>query len=140
MGEPQRVSHVFVASTLLAQAKGEPGSEAVGTLLADPNDPRLVHAANVCEVYYKLLQVGGELRAVKTMRDLRRVGLRTRRDLDRAFWHDVAGIKADIQRVSLGDGFAIALARRLGGTVVTSDRAEFGPVGERGVCSVMFIR
>jgi predicted nucleic acid-binding protein len=42
-------------------------------------------------------------------------------------------------KLSLADCFALALAVRTGGTLVTSDH-EFDPVAALGLCPVLFIR
>jgi hypothetical protein len=40
----------------------------------------------------------------------------------------------------LADCFALALANKLGGTVLTSDRKEFEPVRILNICPITFIR
>ncbi len=47
---------------------------------------------------------------------------------------------ADIGKVSLADSFAIALAQRMDGTVLTSDHHEFDRIADESVCNVKFIR
>ena len=48
-------------------------------------------------------------------------------------------IKAE-NKASLADCFAIALARELKGSVLTSDHHEFDKIAADNVCSVEFIR
>lgn len=134
------VTLVFDASALLAQTNDEPGVEQVDRLLADTARNRIVHAVNLCEVYYHFLKRDSWPSAEQALREWERAGLRTRDDIDALFWRDVARIKADVQRVSLGDCFAIALARRVQGTVITADHGEFDLVVARGICPVTFIR
>ena len=134
------VTLVFDASALIAQAKREPGAAMVDTLLADATRPRLVHTVNLSKVYYDYLKLGDEPHAQRTLRRWRRVGLQTRQDIDPRFWRAVARLKADIQRSSLADCFVIALALRVGGTVVTADHPSFDPVAARSLCPVTFIR
>jgi predicted nucleic acid-binding protein len=43
-------------------------------------------------------------------------------------------------RISLADCFALALAERVGGTLVTSDHHEFDPIVPLAICPILFIR
>ena len=131
---------VFDASALIAFLKNEPGAAFTEVLLADASAIRLVHAVNLCEVYYHFVRLGDEARMASELDALQQGGLITRRDLSVPFWRRVARVKADIQRVSLGDSFAIALAQEEGGAVVTADHGEFDLVAARGVCPVRFIQ
>ena len=79
-------------------------------------------------------------RAETIVRDLLDAGLTNRTDIDEDFWKDVGRLKAGIARISLADCFAIALARRLGMPVLTSDHHEFDNIQSGGICSVEFIR
>ena len=60
--------------------------------------------------------------------------------MDAEFWRDVGGAKAMQRRVSLADCCALALARRLGGRLVSADRHEFEPILSAGICQIEFIR
>jgi predicted nucleic acid-binding protein len=134
------VIRVFDASALIAWLKHEPGAAATRDLLRDASSPRYAHAVNLCEVYYHFVKLAEEESVAARLRMLARSGLVTRDDIDADFWQDAARVKAAIQRVSLADCFAIAFARRVGGTVVTADHGEFDLVVARGICSVTFIR
>lgn len=131
---------VFDASALVAYLRDEPSAVPTRTLLLAPGTKRIVHAVNLCEVYYRFFRELGEADAEAAIAALEGTGLETRSDIDRAFWQDVGRVKADVRRVSLGDCFLIALARRVEGTVVTADHAEFDTVAGRGICPVLFIR
>jgi len=63
-----------------------------------------------------------------------------RSDIDEDFWKDVGRIKAEVARISIADCFAVALARRAGLPVLTSDHHEFDKMLERGLCGVQFLR
>ncbi len=134
------MSLVFDASALIPQATGEPGVLLVDELLGDVTQPRTVHAVNLCEVFYHFLRQGNEPLARRSLRDFERVNLVTRTDIDRAFWQDAAYLKAEFPHASLANCFVITLARRVGGTIVTSDHPGFDPVAARSVCPVAFIR
>jgi hypothetical protein len=43
---------VLDACALIAYLRGEPGSDVIEALLLDPDVPSLIHAINLCEVYY----------------------------------------------------------------------------------------
>jgi PIN domain nuclease of toxin-antitoxin system len=131
---------VFDSSALIAHAKSKLGADVVQTMLADGTNVRLVHAINLCEVYYHYLKLWAPEQADFVLQAFEQTGLLTRDDLSPSFWKAVARVKAYVQRVSLGDCCAIALAQVVGGTVITADRAEFDPVHARGICPVTFIR
>jgi PIN domain nuclease of toxin-antitoxin system len=133
------VSYVFDACALLAYLNDEDGAPLVEGMLTS-GKPCYVHALNLCEVYYDLCRRGmsreGAWRGVEA---LRRAGVQAREDLDEAFWREVGHLKTR-GRVSLADCICSTLANRLGAQVVTSDRREFTPLAEQGVCQVAFIR
>lgn len=45
-----------------------------------------------------------------------------------------------IRRISLADCFALTLANRESGILVTSDRKEFEPIVPLNICQIHFIR
>jgi PIN domain nuclease of toxin-antitoxin system len=134
------VIHVFDASALVAYAKRESGAERVEPLLLDETGARIVHAVNLCEVYYHFLRRHDQRRGDTTLQSFLAAGLTTREDMDGGFWRSVARVKSDIPQASLGDCFAIALAARVGGTVVTADHPGFETAASLGICPVAFIR
>lgn len=131
---------VFDASALVAFLRGEPGGDVVRKLLEDDKVDCLAHVANLSEVYYHVLRAADDSVAQQTMSRLAEAGLGFRNDIDAVFWQEVARYKDVVGRVALTDCFAIALANRIGATIVTSDHQEFEPVAAQGVCSVRFIR
>ena len=100
----------------------------------------VAHVLNLCEVYYDCIRRDGESRASGILIDLQDAGVSARSDIDEDFWMDVARIKADVRRISIADCFAVALARRIGMPVITSDHHEFDNVVERALCTVQFLR
>jgi PIN domain nuclease of toxin-antitoxin system len=130
---------VMDACAMIAFLAGEPGADVVAKLLTDSSNVCVAHGVNLCEVYYHTLRASDEKSARAALRDLRRAGIRTRRDMNVSFWMALGQLKAN-HRVSLGDCFAIELARRLDGPVVTSDHHEFDPLARDRVCRVKFIR
>lgn len=129
---------VFDANALIAYLNGEQGDELVDGLLTDPQNECLVHATNLCEVFYDFRRTGGEDVAQSAMKDLHDTGLVLRDDMDVDLWQEAGRIKADLRRISLADCFCAALAERVEGAVVTAD-AEFKPLADSGR-DIIFIR
>ncbi len=132
------MSYVLDACALIVFLRGEAGSEIVEKRLIEGTC--YAHAVNLCEVYYDCIRVGGEAQAEALVRELLDAGLSSRTDIDEDFWKDVGRTKAGVGRISLADCFAIALARRLGVPVLTSDHHEFDGILAQGICAVEFIR
>jgi PIN domain nuclease of toxin-antitoxin system len=130
---------ILDSSSLLAALRHEPGAAVVRDLLRNPANTCFVHAVNLCEVYYIMRRTDGEASAQAAIQDLL-VGIVLREDMDAAFWQDAGRIKADHRRVSLADCFCIALARRLGGELITADHHEFDALVPLGLCPIRFIR
>lgn len=131
--------YILDASAAIAFLRGEPGADAVSAILIDPAHEVLVHALNLCEVYYDFYRANGETAARDAVRDLLALGVRLRSDFSTEFWQAAGALKAR-GRISLADCFAVTLAQVVGGSVLTSDHHEFDPLAERDVCSVSFIR
>ena len=136
--EPQR--YVLDACTLLAFLGNESGADRVGTLLADVNNICLVHAINLCEVYYDLLRQNGAQFAREAIATLVAAGVEVRNDMDESFWQQAGDLKVNPGKLSLADCFALALTLRTGATLVTSDHHEFDRVDALGICPILFIR
>lgn len=128
------------ASAIIAYLRDEPGADAVENLLADENEMCMVHAINLCEVYYKLQKYEDEREVRSAMQEFAGRGLIVREDLDEPFWLEVGGYKAAMRSVPLADCFVIALANRTDAWAVTADHPDFELVEERGLCAVKFIR
>jgi PIN domain nuclease of toxin-antitoxin system len=138
------MDNVFDACALIAFIRGEKGAEVVGTALADSARACFAHWVNLCEVYYVVARDEDEVRAEAALQALLDAGVIPRLDLDRPFCCEVgrlrARVKAERLRVSLADCFCMALARRVGGEILTSDHAELDPVVPLRLCVVRFIR
>lgn len=130
--------YVLDACAMIAYLRGEPGDDVLAALMSDPTNTFSAHSVNMAEVYYHFLREAGEQVAEAAVEPFER-GLDIRGDGDGAFWRDVARLKAP-GGVALADCFCVALARRLGGTVVTTDHKELAPLHAAGVCSVLFLR
>ena len=124
---------------MMAWLKGEPGRRVVTQLLTSNPGECYAHAFNLSEVYYLIFRQGGVTRAEAAIQALLKNGIIAREDLDTAFWKEAATFKGN-HALALPDAFCLALARRLGGTAVTTDHAEFDPLVPLGYCPILFIR
>ena len=116
--------YVLDACALLALVKKEDGALLVRQALESEHDVCLVHAVNLCEVYYDCLRCYGYDLSEKLLTDLIETGMTIHNDMDVDFWKGAGKLKAR-GRISLADCFAIALAVREDAVVMTSDRHEF---------------
>jgi len=128
------------ANSLLASLRNEPGGSVADGLLADPNADCLAHSVNLCEIFYDTLRQTDLVTAQLTISDLLALGLTERQDMDTAFWQLIGQLKVSPGKISLADCFALALAIRTGGTLVTSDHHEFDVIVPLGLCPILFIR
>jgi PIN domain nuclease of toxin-antitoxin system len=130
---------VIDAYALIAFLRNEPGAGAVGKILTGPQTC-YVHALNLCEVYYDFWRAANQNAAESAITDLLSLGIGERNDLDPEFWRAVGQLKALHRRVSLADCCALALAHRLGASLVSADRHEFEPLLGAGICQIELIR
>lgn len=128
------------ASALTAYLRGEPGEDIVDEIMANANNDCLVHAVNLCEVYYDALRERGQEIAEMQMLVLQKAGMTVRTDMEPEFWRRVGQLKVNPGRISLADCFGLALAMETGGTLVTSDHHEFDAVARLGLRPITFIR
>lgn len=131
--------HAFDAGPLIAFLSAETGGEVTRQILRDNPGECYAHIANLAEVYYIAWKRGGEPAAEKALQRLAAAGVIAREDSDEAFWKEAASYKGR-HPMALPDGYCIALARRLGGSVVTTDRAEFTPLIPLNYAPIVFIR
>ena len=131
---------IMDANAIAALLRGEAGKEVVAAHLAETNNQCLMHAVNVCEVYYDALRDGGASAGDEAIRKTVAAGVEIREDMDEAFWKLIGQLKVNPGKVSLADCFALALAVRTGGTLVTSDHHEFDRLVPLGLCTISFFR
>jgi predicted nucleic acid-binding protein len=132
--------YVLDACAMIALLLQEPGEEVVWTHLLEHDATCFAHSLNLCEVFYDFYRDSGEAAANGAMEDLRWLGVIERRDLDEAFWREAGTLKGTHRRVSLADCHAIALTKRVDGTLLTSDHHEFDALATLGICPIRFIR
>jgi predicted nucleic acid-binding protein len=124
---------------MIALLNGESGGSVVRQLLAENPGVCYAHAMNLAEVYYVFLRRGGRGAAENAIQDLLNIGIILRDDLDPALWKDAASLKGQ-HSIALPDGLCLALAKRIGGTAVTTDHKEFDPLVHLGIVPIEFIR
>ena len=131
---------ILDACAVIAFFRDEPGAEIVENYLSDAQQNCLIHGINACEVYYDFLRSGGENFAEEVIQDLQSINVTIRDDLGIDFWKQVGKYKGTIKRISLADCFALTLANREQGILITSDRKEFEPIISLNICQIDFIR
>lgn len=124
---------------MIAFLNGESGADVVEDKLTEPGSTCSGHAHNLCEVYYLYYRAGGAAVGDGIIEDLLAVGVLPRDDLDTAFWKEAGSYKGR-HPPSLPDAFCITLARRIGGTAVTTDHHEFDALVPLTYCPILFIR
>jgi len=132
--------YVLDACAMIAFLRNEIGADVVEGYLQDAAIECFAHSINLCEVYYDFCRAGGENTALEALGDLKAEGVTERSDFDTEFWQEAGRYKADRRKVSLADCFALTLAKRLNGILLTSDHHELDPVAAEGIYQVEFIR
>ncbi len=127
------------AGPLIAYLNNETGAGQTEDVLTEPGSRCHIHFMNLCEIYYLYYRRRGAGVADAIVQDLLDMGLILHDDHDEAFWKAAASFKGRYA-LSLPDAFCIALAQRIGGTVVTTDHAEFDPLVGLGYCPIQFVR
>jgi PIN domain nuclease of toxin-antitoxin system len=133
------VRYILDAGPMIAFLDEEPGADRVEDVLTEPDSTCYAHIFNLTEVYYIYFRRGGTTIAEEALISLLEVGVIMRDDHDTAFWKDAATMKG-LHAIALPDTFCLALARRLNGTVVTTDHTEFDPLIPLHYCPIVFIR
>ncbi len=77
---------------------------------------------------------------MQAIADLRLLGVIEDGSLSVAVWQDAGALKARLRRVSLADCFAIELAERLKGTILTADHHEFDALAQHSQYRIRFNR
>ena len=131
---------IIDANAIAALLRGEAGREVVLETLADPDNHCIMHAVNLCEVYYDALRDGGASSGDEAIRKTVAAGVEIREDMDEAFWKLIGQLKVSPGKVSLADCFALALAIKTGGTLITADHHEMDKIVPLRLCPILFIR
>ena len=132
--------YLLDACALIAYFKNEPGGAIVEALLLDRTLTTAIHTVNLCEVYYDFIRFAGKPTADQMIEDALGYKIEPLDYMDKEFWKTAGRYKADLKKLSLADCFALAAAKRLNATLVTSDHAEFDKVVPLDICEILFIR
>jgi uncharacterized protein with PIN domain len=137
---PAEAVYVFDACAVIALLQSEAGAPEVAALLQDERHRCVVHAINVCEVYYDLYRRDGEEIAAGVGEILAGYGFELIEEIPSTLWKTAGKLKGAWKRVSLADCFALALALESSGTLVTTDHHELDVLAQAKVCPMRFIR
>ncbi len=132
--------YVFDACAVIALLHDEPGAQVVEALLEEEDHRCVIHGINACEVFYDLCRRADEARTAKLEAILQGYGFELDDSLSSPLWRQAGTLKAQWRRVSLADCFALALAIRENGSLVTSDHHELDDIAQAEVCPIRFIR
>jgi PIN domain nuclease of toxin-antitoxin system len=119
--------YILDSCAILSLVKNEDGAAVVRQVLESEDNVCLVHAVNLCEVYYDCLRCYGKDPTEDLLVKLTEAGLTIRDDMDNDFWKTAGALKVR-GRISLADCFAVALTVREDAVLLTSDRHEFEPL------------
>ena len=139
MSDETPTAYVADACAMLAYLKGETGGDVFLQAVNEPGVVVYAHGAQPAEVFYDFLRATTEERTLAALSLLTDIGTKPREDMDADFWQDIGRLKAG-PNPSLADCFGIALARRVDGTLLTTDHHELDATQAAGVCKVQFVR
>lgn len=130
MGEQPVNPRILVldACAVIAAQQHEPGGDRLMALLYQPETHAVIHALNLCEVYYDHLRRNPQGRLETLLDELANWEVVIEHDIGLHLMRRAGEIKAQWRRVSLADCVAMALAEQRGGELVTTDHHEFDPL------------
>lgn len=115
------------ACALISLLRNEQGALLVRQALEADDSVCLIHAVNLCEVYYDCLRSYDTEATDRLLDNLLACGVLLRNDMDVEFWKAAGRLKSR-GRIALADCFAVTLAAREEAVLLTSDRHEFEPL------------
>ena len=134
--------YVLDACSVIAFLTGEEGAERVRDLLdaaVESTAEIHIHRINLLEVYYDTYKAGGSEQADRIYKMILALPISVEDVLDDALLYKAGELKA-MNRISLADAVALALASRLGAALVTSDHHEFDAIEAAEHVSFVWIR
>jgi PIN domain nuclease of toxin-antitoxin system len=129
---------ILDACAIIAYMQDEPGADEVAQLLE--TQKCLIHAINLCEVYYDLLRRSRPEAADGLESLMLAGGCEIHTGVSSPLWKQAGRLKVELGRVSLADSFALAFSLQEQGILITADHHEFDPIAAAGVCPIRFIR
>jgi len=122
---------VLDACAVIALQRGEEGADQVKARLADPQVEVIVHAINLCEVYYDAVRRDSSVQLGDLWNDLQSLGITVEMQFPRDVVERAGKLKAHWRRISL--------AEWRGGRLLTTDHHELDPLLAAGH-AIVFIR
>lgn len=140
---PPRPTHVMDACAGIAYLKGDQGILDLPQILGDERNSVVIHAVNLCEVYYDFLRSDGQLVADEAHASIIRV-VNVIEDAAEDFLKRVARWKVGHvcpgHTLGIADAFAAATAEQYACRLVTSDHRDFDPIEQAGALSILWSR
>ncbi len=98
--------YILDASAIIAWLRNETGADVVEQAVRDSGAQSLVHAINLCEVFYDACRNAGEARAQSVVSDLAAAGVVERDDFDQAAAGQVRGARPEGAHI-IGRGWRV---------------------------------
>jgi len=134
--------YVLDACALIAALSDEEGADCIVDVYDKvlSGDAQLVmHIINLLEVYYDDYRHHGKDSANKMVADVKALSIKIITEIDNALFAEAGRLKA-YYKISLADSFALAQAKVLGGTLLTSDHHEFDVIEAKESINFLWIR
>lgn len=134
--------YVLDSCAFIAFLRAEEGSDKIDLLLQYAIDKKIsviMHKINFTEVYYDILRTSGEKEANKLFSKINLLPIEIATNLNDDFVKTVAFFKVN-HKVSFADCFALALAKNLDASLVTSDHHEFDAIEKTKAVKFTWIR
>ncbi|MDQ5909774.1 MAG: hypothetical protein QG599_1869 [Pseudomonadota bacterium] len=130
---------VLDACVVIAGQCGEVGADYLFNRIGNEGVDSVIHAINVCEIYYDNLRRNPDANLNDLLDELDRWEVRVEHTIDSDLIHVAGELKAYWRRISLADCIAVALAKTRGGILLTTDHHELDPLAKQGM-PIEFIR
>jgi predicted nucleic acid-binding protein len=131
--------YVVDACGLIAYLRDEPGAEVMEDLMTDPQNILSMHAITLGEIYYDTRRMRDATVARQVLADIAMLPIVIVRDLSDDLLISAGEFKVS-HRISYADAFVLALARKAGASVITTDHHEFDPIAQTGQVAFRWLR
>jgi PIN domain nuclease of toxin-antitoxin system len=132
---------VLDACALIALINNEPGADKIGSLMREAAYQDIIlkmNQVNLLEVYFYILKTYGKNKADEILSDMDTYSV-SLTDLTKDVIKQAGRMKATYN-MSMGDSIAAAESIAGNGTLVTSDRKDFGQAETAGKINVLWFR
>ncbi len=130
--------YVLDACALIAYFNHENGSDIVEQILLEENE-RYVSIINVFEVCYDLERNSKESIGLGVYEDIQKLPITVIDTIDSKQIEHAIYFKNNF-KISVADSFALGLAKKLSGILITADHHEFDPIDESRLLDFLWIR